>query len=86
MTEAIKLAFADRDAFYGDPDFVDVPIDQLLSDAYNDERRKLIGDRASIELRHGTLAVSAATSTCSGRGAGRRSGRAARWQGGGRFG
>ncbi|MED6308749.1 MAG: gamma-glutamyltransferase, partial [Pseudomonadota bacterium] len=55
VTEAIKLAFADRDAFYGDPDFVDVPIDQLLSDAYNDERRKLIGDSASIELRHGTL-------------------------------
>ncbi|PPR58559.1 MAG: putative gamma-glutamyltransferase YwrD [Alphaproteobacteria bacterium MarineAlpha4_Bin2] len=55
VTEAIKLAFADRDAFYGDPDFVEVPIDRLLSDAYNDERRKMIGDTASNELRHGTI-------------------------------
>ena len=55
VTEAIKLAFADRDAFYGDPDFVKVPLEQLLSDAYNDERRKLIGDSASMELRHGSV-------------------------------
>ncbi len=55
ITEAIKLAFADRDAFYGDPDFVDVPLDQLLSDAYNDERRKLIDTTASMDLRHGTI-------------------------------
>ena len=55
ITEAIKLAFADRDAFYGDPGFVDVPLDQLLSDAYNDERRKLIKDTASMDLRHGTI-------------------------------
>ncbi len=55
ITEAIKLAFADRDAFYGDPDFVDVPLDQLLSDAYNDERRKLIKNTASMDLRHGTI-------------------------------
>ena len=55
VTEAIKLAFADRDAFYGDPDFVEVPLNQLLSDAYNDERRKLIDDYASMELRHGSI-------------------------------
>ncbi len=56
QVEATKLAFADRDTFYGDPKFVNVPVDVLLSDAYNDERRKLIGDRASLELRPGTVA------------------------------
>lgn len=56
VTEAIKLAFADREAFYGDPDFVDVPMQQLLSASYNAERRRLIGDRASLELRPGTVA------------------------------
>lgn len=55
ITEAAKLAFADREAFYGDPAFVDVPIETLLSDAYNAERRKLIGDTASLELRPGTI-------------------------------
>ncbi|BAM91084.1 putative gamma-glutamyltranspeptidase [Bradyrhizobium oligotrophicum S58] len=53
--EAAKLAFADREAFYGDPAFADIPIATLLSDAYNDERRKLISDKASLELRPGTL-------------------------------
>ncbi len=53
--EATKLAFADRDTFYGDPKFVKVPIDVLLSDAYNEERRKLISERASLELRPGTV-------------------------------
>lgn len=56
VTEAIKLAFADREAFYGDPDFVDVPMRQLLSPEYNAGRRALIGDRASLELRPGTVA------------------------------
>jgi gamma-glutamyltranspeptidase / glutathione hydrolase len=53
LTEAMKLAFADREAYYGDPDFTDVPMEHLLSDAYNDERRKLIGEKASLELRPG---------------------------------
>jgi gamma-glutamyltranspeptidase/glutathione hydrolase len=53
--EATKLAFADRETFYGDPKFVQVPVDVLLSDAYNAERRKLITDRASLELRPGTV-------------------------------
>ena len=55
QVEAAKLAFADREAFYGDPDFVKVPIETLLSDEYNIERRKLISDRASLELRPGEL-------------------------------
>lgn len=56
VTEAMKLAFADRDIYYGDPNFGDVPIDRLLSDAYNDERRGLIRmDRASLDLDAGRL-------------------------------
>jgi gamma-glutamyltranspeptidase/glutathione hydrolase len=53
VVEAQKLALADREAFYGDRD---VPLDVLLSDAYTDERRALIGVRASEELRPGTVA------------------------------
>jgi gamma-glutamyltranspeptidase/glutathione hydrolase len=55
QVEAAKLAFADRDTFYGDPKFVDVPVETLLSDAYNAERRKLIAEQASHELRPGTI-------------------------------
>ncbi|MSP93953.1 MAG: gamma-glutamyltransferase family protein [Alphaproteobacteria bacterium] len=55
QVEAVKLAFADRDSFYGDPNFVKVPSETLLSDAYNAERRKLITDRASLELRPGKI-------------------------------
>ena len=50
VTEAAKLAFADRDACYGD---ADVPLDVLLSTDYADERRILIGEEASGELRPG---------------------------------
>jgi gamma-glutamyltranspeptidase / glutathione hydrolase len=53
VTECAKLAFADREAWYGDPDFVDVPVDTLLSRAYADERRRLVGDGSSPELRPG---------------------------------
>jgi gamma-glutamyltranspeptidase/glutathione hydrolase len=55
IVEGSKLAYADREAFYGDPDFVEVPMATLLSDAYNAERRKLIGDKASLELRPGSI-------------------------------
>jgi gamma-glutamyltranspeptidase/glutathione hydrolase len=55
LTEAMKLAFADREVYYGDPAFVDVPLGHLLSDGYNDARRALIGDRASHELRPGVV-------------------------------
>jgi gamma-glutamyltranspeptidase / glutathione hydrolase len=54
VTECAKLAYADREAWYGDPDFVNVPMQTLLSATYNDARRKLIGDRASIELLPGS--------------------------------
>ena len=54
--ECAKLAFADREKFYGDPDFVDIPIETLLSDAYNDERRKLISkDKASLDFLPGSV-------------------------------
>src|SRR5262245_15565312 len=49
QVEAAKLAVADREKFYGDPDFVDVPMQTLLSDAYNQDRRKLMSDKASLE-------------------------------------
>ncbi len=44
LTEAIKLAAADRDAYYGDPRFVDVPMAALLDKDYAARRRALIGD------------------------------------------
>jgi gamma-glutamyltranspeptidase/glutathione hydrolase len=50
VTECAKLAFADRDALYGD---ADVPIETLLSARYNDERRALVADDASVEYRPG---------------------------------
>jgi len=53
--ECAKLAFADREAFYGDPDFVDVPITELLGDDYNARRRSLVGETASMEIRPGDL-------------------------------
>jgi gamma-glutamyltranspeptidase/glutathione hydrolase len=56
VVEASKLAFADREAFYGDPKFVDVPMATLLSDAYNTDRRKLIdAQKASLEQRPGKV-------------------------------
>jgi gamma-glutamyltranspeptidase / glutathione hydrolase len=53
VVECAKLAFADREAWYGDLDFVDVPIRTLLSPGYNDPRRQLVSERASLELRPG---------------------------------
>ncbi len=53
--ECAKLAYADREAFYGDPEFVDVPMKTLLSEAYNADRRSLVGERASLEQRPGRI-------------------------------
>ncbi len=54
LTEAMKLGFADRDRYYGDPDFVRVPASELLSKDYAAMRRGLIDEkRASLEQRPG---------------------------------
>ena len=54
VTEALKLGFADRDRFYGDPDFVKIPTQQLLSKDYAAMRRSLIdGRQASLSQRPG---------------------------------
>lgn len=55
VTEAMKLAYADREAYYGDPDHFDIPMDVLLSDDYGARRAALIGPRASLEQRPGRL-------------------------------
>ncbi|MDQ1496569.1 MAG: gamma-glutamyltranspeptidase / glutathione hydrolase, partial [Actinomycetota bacterium] len=52
VVEAEKLAFADREAWYGD--VPDVPMTELLSAGYNAQRRALISDRASLDLRPGS--------------------------------
>src|SRR5205823_14239538 len=48
--EAMKLAFADRDQYYADPNFNDVPIRKLLADSYTQVRRPL------IDMQHASLA------------------------------
>ncbi len=54
LTESLKLGFADRDEYYGDPKFVDVPLAELFSDEYTKLRRGLIDPkRASLERRPG---------------------------------
>ena len=53
--ESAKLAFADREAYYGDPAFDEVPIDMLLSDDYARTRAGQIGAVASREMRPGDL-------------------------------
>jgi gamma-glutamyltranspeptidase/glutathione hydrolase len=55
VVEAMKLAYADREIYYGDPKFSRVPMEHLLSAAYNDARRGLISERASYDLRPGTV-------------------------------
>jgi gamma-glutamyltranspeptidase/glutathione hydrolase len=55
VVECAKLAYADREAYYGDPNFSPVPLGALLSDDYNAERRMLVAHDASLELRPGTV-------------------------------
>ena len=61
IVEAVKVAFADRDEWLTDPDFVDIPLERLLSTAYADERRALISRERALGhqqlepgLRYGT--------------------------------
>ena len=75
LVEAMKLAIADREAFYGDPDFARVPLDGLLSKEYAAERVRLIdpeqgasrraGGRRSLEALPGTPESSGSRSTAS---------------------
>lgn len=53
VVEVAKLAFADREAWYGDPAFTDVPLSDLLDDRYAALRHTMIGEEASGELRPG---------------------------------
>ncbi|MGO6996301.1 gamma-glutamyltransferase family protein [Rhizobium leguminosarum] len=55
VVEAMKLAFADREVYYGDPDFSEIPIAHMLSETYAAERRKLVGTDASFDLRPGIV-------------------------------
>jgi gamma-glutamyltranspeptidase/glutathione hydrolase len=54
VLECAKLAFADREAWYGDPNVTDVPLTALLDDAYTAQRRTLVGAEADVELRPGS--------------------------------
>jgi gamma-glutamyltranspeptidase/glutathione hydrolase len=55
ITECTKLAMADRDVFYGDPNLSAIPLETLLSEDYNAVRRGLIANDASFDLRPGDL-------------------------------
>jgi gamma-glutamyltranspeptidase/glutathione hydrolase len=53
--EALKLAYADRDTYYGDPNFSKIPADILLSKSYAAERRKQITEKASQDFLPGKI-------------------------------
>ncbi|KFE34930.1 gamma-glutamyltransferase family protein [Thioclava atlantica] len=56
VTEAMKLSFADREAYYGDPDFSDIPLETLLSRDYAATRAAQISGSASLDQRPGQIA------------------------------
>src|SRR5262249_39959045 len=60
VVECMKLAYADREVFYGDPNFVEVPLKQLLSPENAARRRALVTDCASLEQRTSDLPGAAA--------------------------
>ena len=55
VVEAMKLAYADRDTYYADPEYASVPGERLLSEEYAGERRNQIGKSASYEFRPGDV-------------------------------
>lgn len=55
LVEALKLAYADRDTYYGDPKFAKIPAATLLSKAYAAERRRAIAGNASLDFRPGNI-------------------------------
>ena len=55
VVEALKLAYDDRDTYYGDPKFSHIPAETLLSKEYAAERRKQIGHSASLDFVPGTI-------------------------------
>src|SRR5215831_828805 len=55
LVESLKLAYADRDTYYGDPRFNKIPSETLLSKTYAAERRKQITAEASIDFRPGQI-------------------------------
>jgi len=55
VVEALKLSYADRDSYYGDPKFNHIPTEVLLSKTYAAERRKQIGHNASLDFVPGTI-------------------------------
>jgi gamma-glutamyltranspeptidase/glutathione hydrolase len=50
MAEAVKIAFADREEWLTDPNFVDIPVQRLISQAYADERRRLIDPERALDI------------------------------------
>ena len=66
LTEAQRRAYADRSHYLGDPDFIDIPVDSLLSDAYLKGRMDTFsfeGATPSKELTHGTISQAESTET-----------------------
>jgi gamma-glutamyltranspeptidase/glutathione hydrolase len=55
LVESLKLAYADRDTYYGDPKFAKIPAERLLSKEYAAERRAMINERGSMEFRPGRM-------------------------------
>ena len=66
LTEAQRRAYADRSHYLGDPDFIDIPIDSLLSDAYLKGRMDSFsfeGATPSKELTHGSISKAESAET-----------------------
>ena len=55
LVEALKLGYADRDTYYGDPKFSQIPTERLLSKEYAEERRQKISARASLSFLPGMM-------------------------------